>query len=140
MSIIQAVREYMAECPLLAEIPVKARYIDWTDDKSTNYGIFVDSDNIVKKFVSGGGKHEYNFVIQARLRRDDKKSLENAELVERLGKWCAAQTAAKNFPKLPEGCTPTKLTAANGYLYENDDTGKTGLYQLQLKLSYISRN
>ncbi|MBP1560369.1 MAG: hypothetical protein J6C96_03890 [Oscillospiraceae bacterium] len=136
-SIIKGVREYMAACPLLAEIPLKDRHIDWTSDTAGNYGIFVDSDVLAKPFISGGGKYEYNFVLQARLSTLDGKMLENAEFVERMGDWCAAQSAAKNFPAMPKGCTPTKLSAANGMLFERDKTGKTGLYQIQFKLNYI---
>lgn len=135
-SIIKGVREYMAACPLLAEIPLKARYIDWTASNANNYGIIIDSDVKIKSFISGGGKYEYNFFVQARLRAEDKKSLENAEWVERMEEWCREQTAAKNFPKMPNGCTPTKLSAANGSLFERDKTGNTGLYQIQFKLNY----
>ena len=124
MSIIEGVREYMAACPLLAEIPLKARYIDWTASNANNYGIIIDSDVKIKSFISGGGKYEYNFFVQARLRTEDKKSLENAEWVERMGDW------GKSF-------TPTKLSAANGSLFERDKAGNTGLYQIQFKLNYI---
>ena len=135
-SIIEGVREYMAACPLLAEIPLKGRYIDWTDPTANNYGIIIDSDVKIKSFITGGGKYEYNFFLQARLRAEDKKSLENAEWVERMEAWCREQTAAKNFPNMPKGCTPTKLSASNGSLFERDNTGKTGLYQIQFKLNY----
>lgn len=134
-SIIESVREYMAACPLLAEIPLKG-HIDWTTADANNYGIIIDSDVVIKSFISGGGKHQYNFMLQARLRTEDKDSLVNAEWVERMGTWCNAQTAAKNFPKMPKGCTPTKLSAENGMLFERDKNGKTGLYQIQFKLYY----
>lgn len=139
LSIIEGVREYMAACPLLAEIPLKSRYIDWTSATANNYGIIVDSNNLIRSFISGGGKYEYNFFVQARLRAEDKKSLENAEWVERMEAWCREQTAAKNFPAMPKGCTPTKLSAENGSLFERDKTGNTGLYQIQFKLSYIKK-
>lgn len=134
-SIIQGIREYMAACPLLNEIPLKG-YIDWTSDKEDNYGIFRDSDVLVKSFISGGGKYEYNFVLRARLKTEHKESLENTEWVERMEQWCADQTAAKNFPIMPKGCTPTKISAENGSLFEYDKNGKTGLYIIQFKLKY----
>lgn len=136
-SMIKAVREYMAICPLLSEIPLKDRHIDWTSDTADNYGIFVDSDIPIRKFISGGGKYEYNFVLQFRLKTNDFVNLENAEFIERLQGWCDNQTAAKKFPVLPSGCTPTKISASNGMLFERDKNGKTGLYQIQIKLNYI---
>ena len=136
-SMIKAVREYMAICPLLSEIPLKDRHIDWTSDTADNYGIFVDSDIPIRKFISGGGKYEYNFVLQFRLTTNDFVNLENAEFIERLQGWCDSQTIAKKFPVLPHGCTPTKISASNGMLFERDKNGKTGLYQIQIKLNYI---
>ena len=138
-SIIKGVREYMAACPLLAELPIanKKGYIDWVSDGNENYGIIIDADVEVKPFITGGGKHEYNFVLQARLKNEDKAALDNAEWVERMSNWCAEQSKAKHFPDMPKGCTPTKLISANGMLFERDKPGKMALYQLQFKLNYI---
>ena len=137
-SIIESVREYMAECPLLAEIPLKSRYIDWTSSTANNYGIIVDGDVLIKSFISGGGKHEYNFALFVRkFAKEDVDRLANTEFMERLQDWCNKQNAAKNFPAMPKGCTPTKLSAENGMLFERDKTGNTGLYQIQFKLNYI---
>ena len=47
MSIIENVREYMAACLLLAEIPLKG-HIDWTIADANNYGIIIDSDIVLK--------------------------------------------------------------------------------------------
>ena len=139
-SIIDSVREYIAACPLLDEIPVKARHVDWTSGDADNYGIMFDSDNLVKSFISGGGKHEYNFALFVRrFAKEDVDRLANSEFMERLQDWCGKQNREKNFPAMPKGCTPTKLSAENGMLFERDKTGNTGLYQIQFKLSYIKK-
>lgn len=138
LSKIQGVREFMAACPLLAEIPLKDKHIDWTSDSAVNYGITVDSDNVIKKFISGGGKCEYNFALFVRkFAKQDAERLQNNEFMERLQDWISEQNAAKNFPVMPAGCTPTKLSAENGMLFERDKTNTTGLYQIQFKLCYI---
>lgn len=137
-SLIQGVREYIAACPLLEEIPVKARHVDWTSDNADNYGVMFDSDNLVKPFISGGGKREYNFTMFVRrFAKEDADRLQNSKFVERLQDWCTKQNAAKLFPAMPKGCTPTRLSCANGTLFERDKTGSTGLYQIQFKLNYI---
>ena len=137
-TMIQGVKEYIAECPLLGEIPVKGRHVDWTSSDADNYGIMLDSDNLVKPFISGGGKYEYNFTLFVRkFAKEDVDRLANTEFVERLQDWCNKQNAAKNFPAMPKGCTPTKLSCANGMLYDRDKAGNTGLYQIQFKLNYI---
>ncbi len=134
---IQGVREFMASCPLLEEIPLKDKHVDWTSKSAVNYGIMVDSDNVIKKFITGGGKCEYNFAIFVRkFAKLDAERLQNNEFLERLQNWVSEQNAAKNFPVMPSGCTPTKLSAVNCMLFEYDKDGKTGLYQIQFKLSY----
>ncbi len=57
--------------------------------------------------------------------------------MERLQDWISKQNTAKKFPVMPAGCTPTKLSAENGMLFERDKTNTTGLYQIQFKLCYI---
>lgn len=137
-TMIQGVKEYIAVCPLLKEIPVKGRHVDWTSGDADNYGIMLDSDNLVKPFISGGGKYEYNFTLFVRkFAKEDADRLANTEFVERLQDWCSKQNAVKNFPAMPKGCTPTKLSCANGMLYDRDKAGNTGLYQIQFKLNYI---
>lgn len=141
-SIIQSVREYIATCPLLSEIPVSKKAIDWTDETADNYGITPDGDSLLKGFISGGGngKRQYAFALFVRkFTLTDLNNLANSEFLERLQAWCDTQTKLKNFPEMPLGCTPTKITASNGFLFELDKTGKTGLYQIQFKLIYNRR-
>lgn len=136
-SIIDGLVNYFGECPLLSGIPPDSRFIDWTSDTAVSYGIIIDSDIEIKKFISGGGKREYNFTLQIRLNAENKMSAENPEWMEQMKKWCADQSSGKNFPDMPDGCIPTKISAERGVLYERDRTGKTGLYKIRFKLKYI---
>lgn len=141
-TIIEGVRAYIASCPLLAEIPVSSKGVDWTDESNKNYGIMPDSDQLLKGFISGGGngKRQYAFALFVRnFTTSAVENLANAEFIERLQQWCDTQTKLKNFPEMPLGCTPTKITAENGFLFELDKNGKTGLYQIQFKLIYNRR-
>lgn len=140
-SIIEGVRAYIASCPLLAEIPVSSKGVDWTDPNNPNYGIVPDGDIILKSFISGGGngKRQYAFALQVRkFTQSAVENLSNSGFIERLQNWCDTQTVLKNFPEMPSGCYPTKIIAENGFLFEQN--GKTGLYQLQFKLIYNRRN
>lgn len=141
-TIIEGIRQYIASCPLLSEIPISEKNIDWTDGTKQNYGIVPDSDILLKGFISGGGngKRQYAFALQVRkFTTSDVENLANSEFIERLQRWCDTQTKLKNFPEMPSGCTPTKITAENGFLFELDKNGKSGLYQLQFNLIYNRR-
>lgn len=139
-SIIEGLRDFFSECPLLEGIPPENRFIDWTPDREISCGIIPEGDAEIKKFISGGGKREFSFALQIRLMAENKMSAENPEWMEKMKQWCDVQNAEKKFPDMPDGCTPTKISAEGGVLYERDKTGKTGLYKIRFKLNYIKNN
>ena len=136
-SIIEGLRDFFSECPLLEGIPPENRFIDWTPDREVSFGIIPEGDSEIKKFISGGGKYEYSFLLQIRLMAEEKFSHENPEWMEKIKKWCEEKNSKKEFPHMRSGCTPTKISAEGGVLYERDKTGKTGLYKIRFKLNYI---
>lgn len=135
-SIIAAVREWLGGCELLSEIPPKKRHIDWTDADNENYGLFPDGDIVLKKFLNGGGKHQYSFTLYInKMTSEDDMRLRNAGFLERLQHWCEDKTIAHELPELPCG-TCTKIEAANGMLAETASR-KYGKYLIQFKLYYM---
>lgn len=137
-SIISAVREWLSSCDILSEIPAKRRYIDWTDADNVNFGIMPDGDIPLKKFINGGGKHQYCFTLYInRMTAEDESRLRNAEFLERLQSWCEDRTIAHELPILPAGMTCTRVEAANGMLSEIPPNKKYGKYLIQFKLIYM---
>lgn len=137
-SIISGIKEYINSCEALSGFKVGKRFIDWTDDSGENYGIMPDGEKIIKKFITGGGKMQYNFTLYAKkLNKDDAQRLKNAELLEAVQRWCDENNFAKRFPQLPSGCTPTKITAENAMLIEQGTNNNT--YQIQFTLLYTRR-
>lgn len=134
-SIIEGLRDYFAECPLLSGIS----FIDWVSEATDSYGIIPEGDSVIKKFITGGGKREYSFTLQVRLAAEDKRSAENTRWMEKMEQWCEDQNSAKNFPHMPDGCVPAKISAEKGVLYERDKAGRTGLYKMRFKLNYIKK-
>lgn len=139
VSIIGAIREYLNKCELLSEVPVKCRHIDWTDAESESYGISIDGDTTLKKFIDGHSKRCYAFTVYFnKVSVEDTNRLESAEFIERLQEWCRAQTLGKNLPELHTGKTATKLEAENGMLLEFDKKQRYGKYAVQFKLIYMA--
>lgn len=142
MSIIEGARNYIAECPLLKEIPVKARHINWTEppDMNGNYGIFADSNEpIGEPYLDGSQEWEYTLQINVRKVSDsDVKRLEQSAWLERLQRWFAAQVAANNLPEMPDNCVPTDIEAVNAGVLEIDSTGKKSTYMVQIKITYMN--
>lgn len=134
-SIISAVRAYISSCSALADFKVGKRFVDWTDDTDDNYGIMPDGEKAIRKFITGGGKYQYNFTLYIkRLSTSDAARLKNAELLEKVQHWCNANNLNKVFPPLPDGCTPTKITAENAMLIEQGIKNNT--YQIQFTMLY----
>ena len=134
-SIIAGVRAYISGCSALADFKVGKRFVDWTDDSDDNYGIMPDGEKAIRKFITGGGKYQYNFTLYIkRLSTSDAARLKNAELLEKVQRWCNANNLNKVFPQLPDGCTPTKITAENAMLIEQGIKNNT--YQIQFTMLY----
>lgn len=131
-SIISAVREYMNGCTALQDFAAKNRHIDWTDETNNSYGIYQDGEKVVKKFIGGGGKMQYSFTLYVRkVSATDAQRLQDAELLERVQKWCNDNSLGKILPQLPAGCTPTKIVAENAAMVDK------GVYQIQFNLFYV---
>lgn len=134
-SIISGIREYINSCEYLREFKLGKRFIDWTDDSDDNFGIMPDGEKIVKKFISGGGKIQYNFTLYLKkLSSSDAARIKNAELLENVQKWCNNNSLEKIFPEMPVGCTPTKIVAENAMIIEQGTKNNT--YQIQFTLLY----
>lgn len=139
-SIIEGLRNYLAECPLLTEIPVKDRHVDWTSaDFNGNYGIFADGNEPVgEPYINGDREMLYTAQINVRKLADsDVKRLEANAWLERLQTWLSDRTAAGDFPEMPPRCTPTEIEAVNAGLLDMDAAGKKGTYMVQIALTYI---
>lgn len=134
-SIISSIGKYLNSCNVLDCFTAKNRHIDWTDESNDNYGITPDGEKQLRKFISGGGKYQYNFTLNIRkLKQSDAQRLKNAELLEQLQHWCEEQTMKKNLPVLPDGCIATKISAENAMLLEEGTSRNT--YQIQFTMLY----
>lgn len=134
-SIIAGIKEYISGCDALSSFKSGKRFIDWTDDNGDNYGIMPDGEKVIRKYITGGGKMQYNFTLYIKkLSADDIQRLKNAELLENVQQWCSDNSRKGIFPELPTGCTPTKITAENAMIIEQST--KCNTYQIQFTMLY----
>ncbi len=139
-SIIEGLRNYFAEFPMLAEIQEKDHHIDSTDaDIDGNYGIFPDgSEPVGKPYIDGSREMRYSAKINIRRfsDTDGKRLLANAWL-EKFRRLLANRTARGLFPEMPEYCVPTELEAVSAGLADTDTAGKRNVYTVKIILTYI---
>ena len=138
MSRVESICEYIKTCPhinLLAEVTV-----DLADEAPTNYAVIPGGDTILTRYIDGGEKHQYSFSLVAReFTFQDVERVENAAFLEQFSEWIGEQERARNFPDFGEGIEITAMECANGFLYQLDETGQKGLYQIQCKIFYTRR-
>lgn len=136
MSIIKALREWLAECPELQMLS-KDGYIDFTKDDKENYGISPGGETTVRRYIDGSSIQQYSFSIFARrYTAEDIGRLENAEFLENLSQWMDNKAFAGELPNLGEGTETQAVTSNFSSLFEADTSRKTGLYQIPCELIY----
>lgn len=138
MSVISGVREFVQTCPSIGLL--KSICIDSTEDDPTSYGISPAGDRLVSAYIDGSQKRQYSFAVYVRRATlADVERLDNAEFVEGFCDWVDQCVREKNFPSLGDRITVTGMETANGFLFDLDEDGMSGLYQIQCQLYYTKR-
>lgn len=137
MNIIEKTREILANYEGMEQFTNEI-HVDFTDEKSDNYGLSSTGDSLVKEDVLGNQVRQHNFVLYARKDfMEDYNRLANSTFLLDLNYWLEKQkgqeiTAGDKTGKI------TKMWSANGMIYEipNGDLNNGVLYQLQIYAEY----
>lgn len=151
MSLIQSVRDFLASCPLLeledeAGNPgsglLKLR-VDFLKEQAVYYSIETTPVDPIQQIYRGGGsKRQFAFNLLSREWFDEglRQCMDNIGFFEKFSDWLWEQNRIKNFPVLDSGKQPLSIEATTvGYLFNFDDTQKTGRYQIQCRLTYFQK-
>lgn len=136
MTIIAALRAYLATCPALETGALLL--VDHVGSTPFQYAIIpAPGTRIVSSFIDGGSIREFPFVFQTSTSTaDDLERIENAGFNETFADWLEAQTEAENLPDLGSKKQAMSVEATSwGYLFEQGDS-ETGIYQIVCKLTY----
>lgn len=145
MNKLQKMREFLATCPLLSVL-ADGIHVDWTADAPENFGIMPTGEVVVDRKENVLGEvfllKQYNFSLFARMfTPNDVSRLENCGFFEDFIDWIEEQQVFGNVPAFggEEFGREEMLTAQNGILYDLDEGGDTGTYQIQLQKTYKIR-
>ena len=135
MTIIEGIRDYMAECPFLRDGLLNVEYLGQTP---TEYVIeSVPTDPIVRKYADGGALKRYLFLFASReyFGNDVLRNLDNSGFYEKMADWIREQNNLRHFPCMDKGRVPQEIkVVSTGYLF--DAAEKNARYQIQLQLLY----
>lgn len=135
MEIIQAIRSYIAACPLL-----KNGVIVGVDQLRAGISYTVDTtpcNPVVQQYTDGGSKRQFQFIFASREKYGEKvlENLQNSGFYEAFADWVERNNWRGVFPELGEYRTPFGVQIlSNGYAYDTGDN--TARYQIQLSLLY----
>lgn len=145
MEKIEAVRKIVAECPdiqlLNNAISENDINVDWTDENPTDYGVMVygDSETAEKKFISGTTESTYvfNTSLFVRLYTETQfNMLQNSVFFEKFARYIRKLNIAGIFPILEDSEVAIKIEAAQGQFYGADESNESGLYSIQVNMTY----
>lgn len=135
MTIIEGIRDYMADCPFLRDGYLNVEYLGQTP---TEYVIeSVPATPVVRQYADGSALKQYLFLFASReyFGNDVLRNLENSGFYERMAEWITAQNKEGRFPQMEKGKTPQEIKViSSGYLF--DATEKNARYQIQIRLLY----
>lgn len=134
MKIIEAIRQYFNECPLLDE---NARInIDYIGLEAIEYAIYSEPiEPIYKKYVDGGSIKQFGFTFTTVNYYSPELAIqiENSGFYDEFNKWIEDNNKKDILPKVNGAIEIEILT--NGFLLDVDtDKAK---YQIQMKLIYM---
>ena len=138
--IIKALMEYISTCPYLYEFN-KGINVDYLDNDSTTYSIEeVPCDPIVKRYINGDTKRQYDFIFASRESYSDDvlQNIENSGFYEDFLNWIEQENAQGNLPILEGNKEAVELkVSTTGYAFQTDEN--SARYQIQLKLIYLQK-
>ncbi|MDU3723504.1 MAG: chloramphenicol resistance protein, partial [Clostridium celatum] len=109
--IIESLKDYISTCPYLYEFN-KEINVDYLDDDSTTYSIEeVPCEPIIKKYLNGDTKRQYDFIFASResYGPDVFQNIENSGFYEDFASWIEEESFNNNLPDLGEGREPIKI-------------------------------
>lgn len=135
MTVTEAVREFLADCPLLAGGKLN---VDFLPAEAASYSIeAVPVQPVVKRYIDGSELRRYAFVLATRAYYGEhiRSQLDNLAFFEQFEDWLGTQNRAGQRPVLDAPCTATKLeVTSSGYAFAPDTD--TARYQIQCQLEY----
>ena len=141
MNIIETVRSILESFPKISDVCNEV-HIDFADPEPTSYGLSSTGDELISEDVLGNQKRQHSFMLYSTFSsiNDYERMLNSTALLE-LGLWLEEQTDCEIESTVGDSIYTgklTKLTAANGMLYnvpqENELDGVQ--YQLQIIAEY----
>jgi len=142
MNIIELVKQLISEFPKIQELTGGIN-VDFTEDTPGNCGLYPTGDQLLKEDILGNQDRQHNFVLYAVFQSfNDYERLANSTFLLDLAYWLERAAKNQEIEVIIDEQTVrgklTKLSSANGMLYDYQDSTLSGpvKYQLQIYAQY----
>lgn len=138
MNVIERVREIVQSFPDIAAV-CNEIHVDFTDDTADNYGLSPTGDMLLKRYVNGDEKRQHTFILYAVWQSlSDYDRMANSGVLLDLQYYLENYAGDKSITTTAGTGELTKLTCANGMLFEIPDENFNAAvrYQLQITANY----
>lgn len=132
-SIIEALREYFCQCPLLKEGKIG---VDYLGALATEYSVNPEACTpIVKQYIDGGSLRQYQFSFMSveYYSSDALLNIENSGFYEAFADWVEQQNEIGNLPDV-QGIQSIEVLSS-AYLFTADE--QTARYLIQCRITYL---
>lgn len=149
MNIIELVKSLLQNFPRIAELnnDIHVDFTNWGTRSSDEYGLYSTGDSLLKEDVLGNQTRQHNFIFYAVYQAfNDYDRITNSGVLLELQMWLERHADNQEITVSVGGDeltgTLTKLTCANGMLYNiPDENMNSGVqYQLQITAEYTIDN
>lgn len=138
MAIIEAIRDYIKNCPYLEEYGKVM--VDFLAENDDVYSIEpVPVNPVIRTYTDGSREEQYafNFATRFYYSEEVQNNIDNIGFFENFRDWLKQNTDNNIFPTLDEGLTPSLIEAtSSGYLFDISGNLSSARYQIQCRLIY----
>ena len=136
MTALESMKNWISTCPLLSMVD-KDFCIEYPETPDRSYALASNGTTIVKTYANGAQVRQHNLVLfNLDYTIEEASRLENSGFFEALSDWIMMQNRLRNMPHGTE-LEWVSITSGNGMLYNLDENGTTGMYQIQITATYI---
>ncbi len=136
MEVLEAMLEFMQQCPSLADIE---SHVDYSDEGDC-WTLHDCGEELLSLYWDGTRRKSHSYSLEIRLDSStDSLRINNAKLMENISCWINEQNDQEILPELPVGKISQKIDCEIGEMGAMSPDGMTGIYHLSMQLIYVER-
>ena len=138
MKVIEAIRDYISNCPALETFNVNVNYLE--DDYDSFSIEETPCDPVLRRYIDGSMKKQCQFVFTSKepYSSDVICNINNSNFYEEFSSWIENNNKAGILPTLEEGLEATQIKVISSPYIITADEDKS-IYQVQLNLIYLKK-